>query len=86
MEKWSFNIGLLTGFPAGAMLACHSKCFKLRCHSGLCLSQQMFQATVPTQQAQAHLVTDLLQEGYEFIIQPNFKVTHLSTDFRNIAK
>ena len=41
--------------------------------SGLCLSQQTFQATVPTQQAQAHLVTDLLQEGYEFVISAKFQ-------------
>ena len=31
--------------------------------SGLCLSQQTFQAMVLTLQAHAHLVTDLLQEG-----------------------
>ena len=41
----------------------------------------MFQATVPTQQAQAHLVTNLLQEGYEFVIPAKFQSDPLEQRF-----
>ena len=49
--------------------------------SGLCLSQQTFQAMVLTLQAQAHLVTDLLQEGYEFVIPAKFQSDPLEQRF-----
>ena len=38
-----------------------------KARSGLYLSQQTFQTTVLTLQAQARLVTDLLQEGHDFV-------------------
>ena len=49
--------------------------------SGLCLSQQTFQAMVLTLQAQAHLVTGLLQEGYEFVIPAKFQSDPLEQRF-----
>ena len=47
----------------------------------LCLSQQTFQAMVLPLQAQAHLVTDLLQEGYEFVIPAKFQSDPLEQRF-----
>lgn len=40
---------------------CDSRC-------GLCFSKQTFNALITTLRAQAHLISDLLEEGYEFVI------------------
>ena len=49
--------------------------------SGLCLSQQTFQAMVLTLQAQAHLMIDVLQESYEFVISAKFQSDPLEQRF-----
>ena len=44
--------------------------------TGLCLSKQTFQALIKTLRAQAQLMTELLQEGYLYVIPAK-----LQTDF-----
>ena len=69
MEKWSFYNRLLTGFPAGVK------------PEVVCAYLVLITAMVLTLQAQAHLVTDLLQEGYEFVFPAKFQSDLLEQRF-----
>ena len=68
MEKWSCYNRLLTGFPGG-----------VKPEVDCVYHSKRFM--VLTLQAKAHLVTDLLQEGYEFVIPAKFQSDPLEQRF-----
>ena len=68
MEKKSFYNRLLTGFPAG-----------VKPEVDCAYHSKRFM--VLTLQAQAHLVTELLQEGYEFVVPAKFQSDPLEQRF-----
>ena len=52
--------------------------------TGLCLSKQTFQALIKTLHAQAQLMTELLQEGYLYVIPAKLQTDPLEKKFFSI--
>ena len=60
------KLGFVLTFADWLSLWCESK-------STFCLSKQTFDGMIKTLRAQAHLASDLLAEGYQFVLKAKFQ-------------